>query len=63
MKIGMHIILRARSMGTNASMSQGQYKRNLGTCILLASVVGSPHLVTEFACAVSYAHVYPLCSL
>ena len=28
------------------------------TCILLASVVGSPQLLTEFVCAVSYTDVY-----
>ena len=43
--------LRARSMATNTSMSQGQLTRDLGTCILFTSVVGSSHLLTLFPCA------------
>ena len=34
---------------------------DLRKCILLASVVGSPHLLTLFACAVRYTHVYLAC--
>ena len=44
--------LRARSMARNASISQGELKRDLGMCILLTSVVGSPHLLTLFAHAI-----------
>ena len=42
--------------------------RDLGVCILLASVVGSPHLLTEFAHVISYTrvpcmYINPLCGL
>ena len=35
-----HYSVDACNMVTSASMSQGQFMRDLGTCILLASVVG-----------------------
>ena len=44
-----HYSLHACSMSTNASMPQGELKRDLGTCILLTSVVGSPHFLSLFA--------------
>ena len=56
-----HYSLHARSMSTNASMPRGLLTRDLHTCILLASVVGSPHLVTLFPRAVRYTHVYLAC--
>ena len=40
------------------SMSQVKFMSDLGKCIFHASVVGSPHLLTGFACTVSYTHVY-----
>ena len=44
--------LCACSMATNASISQGKLKGDLGMCSLLTSVVGSPHLLTLFPYAV-----------
>ena len=32
--------------------------RDFGMCIIFASVVGFPHLLTLFACVLSYTHVY-----
>ena len=49
----VHYSLRACSMVTNAPMSQLKFMRGLGTCVLFASVAGSPHLFKEFACAIS----------
>ena len=58
MKIGMHYYsLHARSMATNASISQGEFTRALGMCVFLASVC-PPQLLKGFACVVRYAHVY-----
>ena len=48
-------------MATNASMSQGEFTRDLDTCILFASVVGFLHLLTLFAHVVSYTHLYLAC--
>ena len=50
--------LHGHSMATNTSMSQGKLRRDLGMCILLASVVGSPHLLPLFVCAARYIHVH-----
>ena len=47
MKTGMYIILCVHTVWlTNASIYQGKFTRGLGTCILLASFVGFPHLLT-----------------
>ena len=56
-----HYSLRAQNMATNASMPQGECTRDLGMCIFLASVIGSPHLLTLFARVVSYTHMYLAC--
>ena len=50
--------LRARSLTISGSMSQGELTRDLCTCILLASVVGFPHLLTLFACAVRFVCLF-----
>ena len=50
--------LHARSLATNASISQGEFTRDLSTYVFLASVAHPPQLLKEFACAVRYTHVY-----
>ena len=40
-----HYSLHTRSMATNASMSQGEFTRDLGMCVFLASVAGLPQLL------------------
>ena len=50
-----------RYMATNAAMSQGKFTRDFGIRVFLASVVGSPHLLTVFARTVRFMctfHVY-----
>ena len=56
-----HYSLRARSMATNASISQEEFTRHLGTCVFLACVVCPPKLIKGFACAVRYTHMYHAC--
>ena len=64
MKIGMQIILpRARSMATYASISQGEFTRDLGTSVFLASVAHPFQLLKGFTCAVRYTHMYLACIL
>ena len=51
----------ARSMATNASVSQGGFMRDFGTCIFLANIARPPQLLKGFACAVRYTHMYLTC--
>ena len=53
--------LRAHSMATTKSMSQGKFMRGLGMCVLLASVASAPHSLAGFARVVSYTYVYLAC--
>ena len=62
MKIGRHIILCVHAVQLQVqSMPQGELTRDSGTCILLANVVDSTHLLILFAHAVRYTHVYLAC--
>ena len=56
-----HYSLHADSVVTNTSMSQRIFTRDFGTCILLATVVGSPHLLALLSHTVSYTYVYRSC--
>ena len=53
-----HYSLRAHSMSTKASMSQGKFMRDLGMCTFLSSVVRAPHDFKCLACFLTvFAHV------
>ena len=56
MKIDMHIILCMHAVCLEMHLKGNLL--DLRRCILLASVVGSPHLVTLCTHAVGYTHVY-----
>ena len=63
LKLTCTFFLLAQSMAANASMSQGKFKRDLGTCVFLDSLAGAPHLITGFAHAVSCTHMYLACHI
>ena len=61
MKIGMHIFFACTQDGyKHIHVSRVTYER-LAQVHSPASVVGSPHLLTLFACAVRCTHVYLAC--
>ena len=56
-KLSSNLKAQIQSMATNTSISQGEFTRNLGTCVFLASVVRPPQLLKGFARAVRYTHM------
>ena len=57
----IQIPVEITTYSTNAYISPGEFMRDFGTCVFLASVASPPQLLTGFARAVRYTNLYLAC--